>query len=161
MANEANEPIEAVLDELEAMPSLLERRAEECPAEALRRKPAEEEFSFLENVWHLADLEREGFGARIRRLRSEESPQLPDFDGGGIARARDYNRLDLARGLSAFAGSRRENLAALRSLGPADWDRTGSQEGVGPIRLRDVPRMMRDHDASHRKEIEELFSKIR
>lgn len=164
MANEANkpnEPMEVLLDELEAMPSLLERRAAECPPEALRRKPAEGEFSFLENVWHLADLEREGFGTRIRRLRSEEGPRLPDFDGAGTARARDYNRLDLARGLAAFAESRRENLAALRSLGPADWDRAGSQEGVGPIRLRDVPRMMRDHDASHRREIEELFSKIR
>ena len=42
-------------------------------------------FSPVEQVWHLADLEREGFGIRIRRLISEPNPRLPDFEGGRLA----------------------------------------------------------------------------
>ena len=143
------------------MPGDLERWARECPAGAVRAKPPSGEFSFAENVWHLADLEREGYGIRIARLRSEKSPQLPDFEGGRIARERNYNALDLAQGLAAFTAAREENLAALRSLSPSEWERAGDQAGVGQVRLRDVPTMMREHDRSHRKEIEELLSGLR
>ena len=153
-----DEPIEAVLAELEAMPSLLQRRAAEFPGESHRRKPAGGEFSFLENVWHLADLEREGFGARIRRLRTEDAPRLPDFDGARLARERSYNERDLAAGLAAFTAARRENLAVLRGLGEREWERAGEQDGVGKVRLRGIPFLMREHDASHRREIEELFA---
>jgi hypothetical protein len=34
----------------------------------------------------------------------------------------------------------------------------GRQEGVGRITLRDVPRMMREHDDSHRAEIAALLA---
>lgn len=152
------EPTQALLDELEAMPAALELRAAEYPKDALRRKPASGAFSLLENVWHLADLEREGYGERIRRLKSEEAPRLADFEGERMARERSYNELDLSHGLAAFAAARRENVSLLRSLDRADWDREGTQEGVGRVRLRDVLFMMRDHDRSHRHEIEELFA---
>ena len=153
--------VEDALAELETMPAELHRRAAESAGDAARRKPAAGVFSFLENVWHLADLEREGFGARIRRLRTEESPRLPDFDGARLARERSYNERDLAAGLAAFASARRENLAVLRGLGEREWERAGEQDGVGRVRLRDVPFLMLEHDRSHRREIEELFSGFR
>ncbi len=142
------------------MPAELERWARTCPADAVRRKSPSGGFSFLENVWHLADLEREGYGARIRRLRSETAPPLPDFDGERIARERSYNTLDLAAGLVAFAAARTANLVALRGLRASEWDSEGDQDGVGRVRLRDVPFMMREHDRSHRKEIEELLARF-
>jgi hypothetical protein len=103
--------------------------------------------------WHLADLEREGYGVRIRRLRAETAPALPDFDGARLARERNYASRSLAAGLAAFRAARRENLAALRALGGEEWTRGGTQEGVGPIMLCDVPAMMAEHDAGHRDEI--------
>src|SRR5262245_58004689 len=68
-------------------------------------------FAPVEQVWHLADLEREGFGLRIRRLQVEDHPQLPDFDGTKIARERDYRSLSLQEGLLAFRSARAENVA--------------------------------------------------
>jgi hypothetical protein len=38
--------------------------------------------------------------------------------------------------------------------GTTDWPRTGSQDGVGPIALCDLPAMMAEHDAGHRQEID-------
>ncbi len=154
--DESEDPA-ALLEELDAFPSRLERWAERLPADGARRKPAQDTFSFLENVWHLADLEREGYGARIRRLREEEGPFLPDFQGGRLARERRYNERDLTEGLRTFARARGDNLAVLRGLSEPEWDRVGEQEGVGAVRLRDLPRMMREHDRSHRAEIEALL----
>jgi len=111
-------------------------------------------FAPVEQCWHLADLEREGYGLRIARLLSEEAPALPDFDGARMAEERRYRTLSLAEGLLAFAAARRANLAALDALTEPQWSRAGTQEGVGPLMLCDVPAMMAEHDASHRAEIE-------
>jgi len=90
---------------------------------------------------------------RIRRLRSELSPALPDFDGARIAAERDYKSLSFAEGLRAFEAARRANIETFRSLGPQDWTRSGTQEGVGAVSLCDMPELMRQHDEAHKAEI--------
>jgi hypothetical protein len=111
-------------------------------------------FSAVEQVWHLADLEREGFGLRIRRLQTEAGPHLPDFDGAAIARERDYPSLSLADGLRAFEAAREANLRTLEALPLEAWTRSGTQEGVGAVSLCDLPAFMRQHDEAHRAEID-------
>lgn len=116
-------------------------------------------FSLVEHLWHLADLEQEGFGARIARLRDEENPVLPDFDGDRIARERNYKSRDAAEGLDAFRAARQANLAAMRALTSEDWSRSGHLEDFGPITLRELPKLMREHDASHHAEITALVTR--
>lgn len=123
------------------------------PGEALRPGSGGG-FSPVEQCWHLADLEREGFGLRLRRLRAEERPRLPDFDGATIARERNYRGKSLAEGIAAFRRARADNLALIEAIGPNEWDRAGVQEGVGTVTLCDIPSMMSEHDAAHRAEIE-------
>ena len=113
-------------------------------------------FSPVEHCWHLADLERFGYGVRIARLRGELEPNLPDFDGAKAAREREYRKLSLAEGIETFRRTRLANLETLRSLDPLEWLRTGTQENVGRVALCDLPGMMAEHDASHRAEIAEL-----
>ncbi len=146
-------PLLELLDDLAAMPAFLDATAHRLDAAAMRRPGPDGGFAFIEQVWHLADLERDGYGERIRRLRRGDGPVLPDFDGDRVARERQYRIRDVAEGLAAFAAARQANLAALRSLSPAEWELAGTQEHVGPITLRAVPRMMAAHDASHRDEI--------
>jgi len=112
-------------------------------------------FSPVEQVWHLADLEREGFGVRIRRLLAEAEPELPDFDGAKIAADRHYRSLSLDEGLRAFADARRRNVAILRAIDRDDWARSGTQEGVGKVSLCDMPTFMSQHDTAHRQEIDD------
>ena len=107
-------------------------------------------------IHDLADLEHEGYGERIRRLRDESAPRLPDFDGARLAREREYRSRSLSEGMARFAAARAANLAALRHIPDAAWGRGGSQEGVGALVLSDVPRMMAEHDRSHRQEIATL-----
>jgi hypothetical protein len=146
---------EELLARLEAMPTLLEEVFQSLsPAEAATEGPSRT-FSPVEQCWHLADLEREGFGLRIQRLLEEEEPLLADFDGSRLARERRYRRRSLREGLVAFDRARRANLALLRSLSVNRWSRSGTQEGVGRLMLCDLPEMMAQHDNAHRGEIEE------
>jgi len=145
---------------LRDMPESLRAWASKVPDHRARQRPRAGGFAFVEHVWHLADLEREGFGERIRLLREEVNPALPDFDGERTARERNYLQLDPAAGLASFSRAREENLAALRALAPAEWELAGEQEGVGRVSLADIPRMMAEHDASHRREIEALLAEL-
>jgi hypothetical protein len=112
-------------------------------------------FSPVEQVWHLADLEREGFAVRIARLQRETEPHLPDFDGARIARERNYRARTLADGLDAFEAARAANLLVLQQLDKEAWLRRGTQEGVGAVSLCDMPVFLRQHDQAHIAEIEE------
>jgi hypothetical protein len=143
----------ALLERLSGMPTFLDEAFSGLTrAEALIE--GADGFSPVEQCWHLADLERDGYAVRIRRLLNEVEPELPDFDGEQVARERNYKSLSLDQGLEAFRRARAENLAALRALTSSEWERRGRQEGVGRVGLCDIPLMMSEHDAAHRAEID-------
>src|SRR5512144_926844 len=105
---------EDLLPSLEVMPALLPRVMAGLPEGALRRRPAAGGFALVEQAWHLADLELEGYAVRIERLLREDDPALDDFDGSAMARARRYQAMDAAEGVLRFQLARAANLATLR-----------------------------------------------
>jgi hypothetical protein len=146
-----------LLERLGAMPTFLDDAFSGLStADALIE--GADSFSPVEQCWHLADLECHGYAVRIRRLLNEVEPELPDFDGARVAQERNYKSLSLADGLQAFRRARADNLAALRRVTASEWERRGTQEGVGPMGLCDIPVMMAEHDAVHRAEIDEWQS---
>jgi len=153
--------LETLLLTLESTPALLRHAAAGFSQGQARMRPARGGFSFVENVWHLADLEREGYGTRIARILGEDNPALENFDGSRIAAERGYQDKDLERGLALFGRARAANLEVLRRLAGDEWDRSGSQEGVGRVTLADLPRMMAEHDRSHGDEVADLLALVR
>ncbi len=93
-------------------------------------------------------------------MLEEDDPELPSFDGEAVAAQRKYRALRLRDGIKKFTEARERNLAALRALEGNAWERTGVQEGVGKVTLRDVPRMMHEPDLAHRAEIEALLEEM-
>ncbi|MGH8230914.1 MAG: DinB family protein [Steroidobacteraceae bacterium] len=144
---------ETLLADLDAMPGYLERELGALTGVQLRQQGPDGGFSPLQQIWHLADLEREGFGWRIERLLDQDQPLLPDFDGAALALARNYSERSVTEGLAAFREARRHNLTRLRSLSGDAWLRGGRQQGVGEILLCDIPGFMSQHDAAHRAEL--------
>jgi hypothetical protein len=145
---------ELVLSALESMPDFLVAQFAGLPPGVASREEPDGAFSPVEHCWHLADLEREGYQARIERLLAEVEPALPDFDGGRIARERGYRTKSLPDAIALFRAARRSNLAVFARLGETEWSRVGTQEGVGRVALCDLPAMMAEHDRIHRAEIE-------
>jgi len=144
--------------QLELMPGVVSRVFASLPAESWRVRSGP--FAFVEHCWHLADLEREGFGSRIERLVAEDDPFLPDFDGEKMAAERQYLMLPLDQAIAAFAAARARNVAKLRSITAVQWQRSGRQERVGVVRLAEMPRRMLDHDFAHRNEIADLLADL-
>src|SRR5215472_1825647 len=105
--------LESLLLTLESTPALIVRAAEELGDAGIRQQPSDGGFSLVEHVWHLADLEREAYGPRIRRILQEDGPSLADFEGERLARERVYRERDLTEGLTAFAVARNRNVLKL------------------------------------------------
>ena len=148
---------ESLLADLASMPDFLEDMIGQSSSEDAVIPGADGSLSPVEQCWHLADLEREAYAVRIQRLLRESSPALPDVDGDRIAKERNYKSRSLTDGIRAFRDARSANLQVMRSLNDAEWFPPGSQEGVGPVALCDIPSMMAQHDDAHRREIEALL----
>ena len=141
---------------LEETPESIRQVLAGLASRELSWKPAPDEFSALEQVCHLRDLEREGYGARISKLLTENQPSLPDFDGSRIAQERNYNTQDFESAFQDFAQARAENLRVVKTLSPNELNRSGVLDGVGAITLQQLLLLMREHDLSHLQELTDL-----
>jgi hypothetical protein len=153
-----HQDLQNIIDSLEAMPEFLRRLTKGLSSAELTRKSSEKEFSVLEHVWHLRDIETEGYSVRIKRLLSENRPVLQDIDGGKLAAERGYNQLDFAEGLEVFTRARRDNIRSIKGLTLEQLNCSGIFEDAAPVTLERVLQMMREHDEAHRKELQDLVN---
>lgn len=141
--------LQDVIDALTKTPKTVADLVKNLAAPDLRIKNSPEEFSVVENVCHLRDIEVEGYTARISRMLQENNPLLPDIDGSRLAAERNYHSQNLSEALKAFAVARNQNTQIVSGLATEQFDRQGTLEGVGSVTIRGLLLMMRDHDADH------------
>jgi hypothetical protein len=123
---------------------------------ALRARNSPDEFSALENICHLRDIEVEGYRVRVNKILTEDKPILPDIDGGRLAIDRAYNNQNVDEALEAFALARRQNIVVLMQVNDEQLKRSGFMTGVGEITLEKLLVMMRDHDEDHLEELRRI-----
>src|SRR5258708_21543303 len=107
---------ESVIESLARRPGEVAGLLRDLSEQSLRVKKSAEEFSALENICHLRDIEVEGYGPRIERILTEDCPVLRDIDGGKLAIQRAYNEQEIDSALGAFALARSRSVAALRQV---------------------------------------------
>jgi hypothetical protein len=151
--------VPALLEVLARTPGEVSRIIHAVSPEHWRTRPSPEEFSALENVCHLRDIEVDGYAHRIARILNEATPTLADVDGARLAIERDYNNQELAPALETFRQTRERNVELLRALAESDFDRQALLEGVGEITLRKLVVMMNEHDEGHLEELNRLVTR--
>jgi len=155
-----NEDLKELLTSLSGTPAGVARLVRDLRFESIVVRPSRDEFSILENVCHLRDIEIEGYAVRIRRILTEDEPVLADVDGTKLAIEREYNRQDLKQSLTEFTSARNQNFAILNEVAASAFDRSGTMEGVGTISLERLLEMMLDHDQSHLEDIERTLHRL-
>jgi hypothetical protein len=148
MSEERNDYLD-LIESLRRTPDEVAALVGSLSRQTLIAKSSPDEFSALESICHLRDIEVDGYTPRIKRILNENHPRLPDIDGGRLAIERDYNSQSLTEVLDAFARARQENVAALEGLNTDQLDREGVMEGVGDVTLGKLLLMMSDHDDGH------------
>src|SRR5438128_4526246 len=118
-----------IIEQIGAMPAFLEAALHEAGEETLLARPSDDDFSLTEHACHRRDLEREGYLVRVRRMLSEDVPELEGFDGKSVAAARDYPAQDAHAAAQDFAAARRELLALLAPLSADEFRREATLAG--------------------------------
>ena len=154
------ESLVIIFDSLRATPLAVSLLIKGLSEEQLRHRNSPEEFSALENLCHLRDIEVEGYSQRIRKIVEENQPSLPDIDGGRLAIERDYNHQDASEALEQFTRARASNVESLRGLSETEMSREGALEGVGTVTLEQLVNMMREHDEGHVSELQAIRRRI-
>lgn len=148
--------VKPILGSLAKFPEQLREFISKFPASSYQLKPSENEFSLLEHLCHLRDLEEEAYGVRIQRMLSEDEPFLPDVDGGKLAQERNYQHQELHPALDRFCALRETNIAVLNALAPDQFDRRGEFEFVGHVTLAQLLEKIVEHDQAHWEELKNL-----
>ena len=127
----------------------------------VRFQNSPDEFSVLENICHLRDLELQGYTPRIRRILAESNPSLADFDGARVAAESNYQNEQPQVAIRTFQIARKANVDRLRSLSEEQLKREGTLEGVGTITLRQLAEKMREHDEGHLEDLRVLRRQLK
>lgn len=130
-------------------PRLLDEIASAIPERLWRRRPADGSFALVEHILHLHSIDLEGYRPRIERILVEDEPELADVDGDRLAQERRHLCQDPIAGRVAFAAVRRELVARLAGLGPAERRRAGILQGVGRVSIEQLAEIICQHDRKH------------
>jgi hypothetical protein len=127
---------------------------------SLQRAPAKGGFSLVEHACHLRDYEEAGCLGRIQRILEEPNPFLADFEGEKLAIERNYTDQNFSAAVDNFAYHRRQTLDILQALTAEQAERTATLGMMGVISVRRLAEIVRDHDRTHRLEIESLLREL-
>ena len=128
--------------------------------EQLSWKPAPGIFSLRENVLHLCDIDVEGYSRRIPLVLDQETPALPDVDGGKLARERNYNAQPIEPALARLRLARAASVARLKQCSVQDLERKAEMQGVGVITLQHLLELWVEHDTGHIRDMVEVRKAI-
>ena len=146
---------QALIEQYKAGYEEVARSLEGFPAESLSAHPLPGKWSAREIVQHLADSEMNS-AIRLRKLLTEESPQIQGYDQEDYARRLRYNERDMAPALDALRGARATTGQLLDSMTEDDWAREGTHTESGRYTAEDWLSIYAAHAHNHAAQIRRL-----
>lgn len=139
----------ALIAFLEATPAVLHSLSLELPPEKWMQRPLPGEWSGLEIVCHLRDVDAEVNLERIEAVLREQNAFILAQMTDQWAEERQYNQEDTSNALRDFFIARARLVEKLKSISAADWQRSARHTIFGPTHLRELVSFMVDHDRLH------------
>jgi hypothetical protein len=118
-----------------------------------------ERLTAVEQVWHVRDVEIEGYRVRIARTLTETCPDLPDLPGESMAQGRGYANADPELALREFADARAATVRAISGLTETELRRPAIFEGRRTT-LAGLVHFLASHDCQHLAGLQWLLAKL-
>jgi hypothetical protein len=118
-----------------------------------------EPFTPIEQVWHVRDIEIDGYHDRLRRTLQESNPLLASIDGETLAKERSYATRDSAEAFAAFRHARGKTIELVTSLTPQQFARVAVFEGRA-VTLRGLVHNLCSHDQQHLAGLQWLLARM-
>lgn len=148
------------LEALAAFPAALRQQVAGLSDEQLRYRPAAGEWSIVEIIGHLIDVEAL-YVRRIGQMISAENPILERIDQEALVEQRDYQSKQAAQLLATFAEQRAAALDEVRYIRPANLARTGVHYLRGQVTIAELLGVWSDHDQNHLRQVAANIAALR
>ncbi|OGO32835.1 MAG: hypothetical protein A2Z16_03945 [Chloroflexi bacterium RBG_16_54_18] len=145
------EKLEWISSVLKTTPDRWLNLAEMLPALLMVAKPAPLEWSAAECLVHLVDLEVGVFHYRVQAVLAGQDFPAFDPETQGVVLDPGYSPLTLAW---KFNQQRREGLALIEKLQPADLEKTSRHTELGVVTLSELLNEWAAHDLVHTMQAE-------
>ncbi len=145
------------LDALTAFPAELQRLVAGIDDTQAHRMPAPNEWSVVEVIGHLIDIDPLQI-ERVDRILAEERPQFIRFDPNEAVVAAGYARRSLDDVLAAFIALRQATVDGLSTIEPDELDRVGVRYTGEVVTLRALIVSFAAHDQTHAIQIRAALS---
>ncbi|HXA46693.1 MAG TPA: DinB family protein, partial [Burkholderiaceae bacterium] len=122
-----------------------------------------EEFTAIEQLCHLRDIEVDGYHLRFHRTLNEVNPVLASIDSEALAKQRGYGSKgasEATEALSTFRQARAKTVALIATLSDEQLSRSAVFEGYGPLTVRSLVHYLCSHDQQHLSGLQWLLGKM-
>ena len=136
------------------------RNLEGIDEKSMAAHPIPGKWSAREIIQHLADSEMNS-AIRLRKLLTEDDPQIQGYDQEHYAASLRYNERPVAPALDALRGARATTGQLLDRMSDADWSRAGTHSESGRYTAEDWLRIYADHAHNHAAQIRRLREALR
>lgn len=141
--------LQAIMAVLMGTAAVMDTLSRWIPAHAWMQKPNPDEWSLVEIICHLRDVDLEVNLPRFRKVIQETNPFIPGKDTDPWAAERQYILQDCMAALDSYLVARIELLSLLESLTPEDWQRPARHAILGPTTIQELAGIIASHDRLH------------
>jgi len=137
---------------LSAFPAELQQLVAGLDDAQAHRIPAPNEWSIVEIIGHLIDIDPLQI-ERVDRILAEDRPQFTRFDPNAAVQAAGYSRRSLDDVVTAFVALRQATVDGLSTIEPDELDRVGVRYTGEVVTLRALMASFAAHDQTHAQQI--------
>jgi uncharacterized damage-inducible protein DinB len=145
-----------LIEKLAAMPDRVAALIAGLDDEALRRRPAEGEWSMKEVCGHLVEDART-WQERITLITTQADPYLARLDPVVSVREGGYQDAPIETTLEEFRRIRRQTVETLRGLSDGGWQRSGRHWSEGNMTIQQACSVALEHAESHLEQLQRLL----
>lgn len=152
---------EGILAVLKSTPAALAALTKKRKDLDWRRRPIHGQWSMLEIMCHLRDVEREVNLVRFELLSTTPNPFIPGVDSDRWAIERNYNEQDDSTVFDDFCSSRGRLLEVVKKYSPDDWMQSVMHSFFGRTTRLELAQFIAAHDRTHLKQMAQTIQTMR
>ena len=144
---------------LRSSPAVFDTWLKQTPEDAVYQKPSQKDWSFVEVLWHLADIEREVYQPQWEQLLSDPTKTITPVNISTWTETRKYQSRDSLEAFEIFLSSRLASLSMLEDLKNKDLFETSTQHSIfSRAKVSELVAFSVKHDQMHLRQCYNLLN---
>jgi FMN phosphatase YigB (HAD superfamily) len=150
--------IDSILAFLRSSPAALDTILKQNDPTALNTSPSAGEWSVLEVICHLRDVENDVNVPRLQKVIYQNETFIPAIDSDRWAKERNYQAESIQTALNSYLTGRANLIDLIQNLDVTLLNRTINHSIFGPTKVQELLQFIIRHDQEHLRQIKKTLN---